>query len=70
MKSLVQSMEQMEVLWVHSLVHQVRVGVVQQLLIDFSDGVSYIDGETFYSETAMEYGVGGTDADDSDPNVW
>ena len=31
-----------------------------------SDGVSYIDGETFYSETAMEYGVGGTDADDND----
>ena len=38
--------------------------------LDFSDGVSYLDGETFYSETAVEYTFGGTDSDDSDASVW
>ena len=38
--------------------------------LDFSDGMSYINGDVFYTETAMEYGVGGTDADDGDASVW
>jgi hypothetical protein len=38
--------------------------------LNFSDGVSYLDGDTFYTETAVEAGVGGSDADDSDPLVY